>query len=229
MTTPQSNDVFFKTPFCAQYWREAKKSLKSLRLLVLAALLVAGRVAITGFPIMVGENLKISFGFFLNALGSLIYGPYVGILTGFATDILGVILHPMGPFFPGYTLTAMAGSFVYALFLSRARITVRRIVLCKLCVNLLVNVGLNCLWSAMLYSKGYRTEPCQNPSHAAGGDCHFADLSSHHAARAVLRRPHAAPAHQTHPLLDGVLVNLVPFAGAQGDAGVPFFVKHPPF
>lgn len=29
------------------------------------------------------------------------------------------------------------------------------IVLCKLCVNLLVNVGLNCLWSAMLYSKGY--------------------------------------------------------------------------
>ena len=155
MTTPQSNDVFFKTPFCAQYWREAKKSLKSLRLLVLAALLVAGRVAITGFPIMVGENLKISFGFFLNALGSLIYGPYVGILTGFATDIRGVILHPMGPFFPGYTLTAMAGSFVYALFLYRARITVRRIVLCKLCVNLLVNVGLNCLWSAMLYSKGY--------------------------------------------------------------------------
>lgn len=61
----------------------------------------------------------------------------------------------MGPFFPGYTLTAMAGSFVYALFLYRARITVRRIVLCKLCVNLLVNVGLNCLWSAMLYSKGY--------------------------------------------------------------------------
>ena len=146
MTTSPSNDPFFKSPFCAQYWREAKKSLKSLRLLVLAALLVAGRVAITGFPIMVGENLKISFGFFLNALGSLIYGPYVGILTGFATDILGVILHPMGPFFPGYTLTAMAGSFVYALFLYRAR---------KLCVNIFVNVGLNCLWSAMLYSKGY--------------------------------------------------------------------------
>ena len=104
---------------------------------------------------MVGENLKISFGFFLNALGSLIYGPFVGILTGFATDILGTIIHPIGPFFPGYTLTAMAGSFVYALFFYRARITVRRVVLCKLCVNLFVNVGLNCLWSAILYSKGY--------------------------------------------------------------------------
>ena len=133
----------------------AVNSIQIVAAVVLAALLVAGRVAITSFYVMVGENLKISFGFFLNALGSLIYGPFVGILTGFATDILGTIIHPIGPFFPGYTLTAMAGSFVYALFFYRARITVRRVVLCKLCVNLFVNVGLNCLWSAILYSKGY--------------------------------------------------------------------------
>ncbi|MBQ6001033.1 MAG: folate family ECF transporter S component [Clostridia bacterium] len=148
--------TLYRSPFHLNYWRDAKACMKDLRLLVLAALLVAGRVAITSFYIMVGENLKISFGFFLNALGSLIYGPFIGLLTGFATDILGFLLHPMGgAFFPGYTLTAMLGSFVYALFFFRARITVRRIVLCKLTVNLLVNVGLNCLWSAMLYSKGY--------------------------------------------------------------------------
>ena len=155
MTNQEPQSGLYSSPFCAGYWREAKLSVKNLRLLVLAALLVAGRVAITSFYVMVGENLKISFGLFLNALGSLIYGPFVGILTGFATDILGTIIHPIGPFFPGYTLTAMAGSFVYALFFYRARITVRRVVLCKLCVNLFVNVGLNCLWSAILYSKGY--------------------------------------------------------------------------
>ena len=133
----------------------------------------------------------------------------------------------MGPFFPGYTLTAMAGSFVYALFLYRARITVRRIVLCKLCVNLLVNVGLNCLWSAMLYSKGYLFYLGQ--SLAKNLLMLPVEIVILLTFLRIMLPVLSSAAHQTHPLLDGVLVNLVPFAGAQGDAGVPFFVKHPPF
>jgi len=147
--------TLYQTPLHAGYWREAFACLKDLRCLVLAALLIAGRVAVTSFYIPLAQNLKISFGFFLNAAGSFVYGPVVGLLTGFATDILGFFLHPQGPFFPGYTLTAMMGSFVYGLFLFRARITPVRLLLCKLSVNLFVNVGLNCVWSAMLYSKGY--------------------------------------------------------------------------
>ena len=54
-------------------------------------------------------------------------------------DILGFILQPTGDFFPGYTLSTMAGVLVYALCFYRARITVLRIVLANLVVNLLVN------------------------------------------------------------------------------------------
>ena len=79
----------------------------------------------------------------------------MALLYGFASDILGYILHPDGVFFPGYVLSAMAGAFFYALFLYRSRITVLRIFLCKACINLLVNVGLGSLWSAMIYGKGY--------------------------------------------------------------------------
>ncbi|MBQ3076612.1 MAG: folate family ECF transporter S component [Clostridia bacterium] len=147
--------TLYKTPLSPGYWREAFACLKDLRCLVLAALLVAGRVAVTSFYIPLAENLKISFGFFLNASGAFLYGPVVGLLTGFATDILGFFIHPQGAFFPGYTLTAMMGSFVYGLFLFRAKITPLRLFFCKLSVNLFVNVGLNCVWSAMLYSKGY--------------------------------------------------------------------------
>ena len=205
MTTSPSNDPFFKSPFCAQYWREAKKSLKSLRLLVLAALLVAGRVAITGFPIMVGENLKISFGFFLNALGSLIYGPYVGILTGFATDILGVILHPMGPLFPRLHPHGHGGAPLSMPSFSTAPASRCAASCCASCASTFLSMSGStaCERHALLQGLSLLSgaEPFQKSSHAAGGNCHFADLPSHHAAGAVLRGPHPAPAHQTHPLL----------------------------
>ena len=93
--------------------------------------------------------------FFVNALGSAIYGPLLGLISGFSADLLGFILQPTGPFFPGYLLSSMLGSFFYGLFFYRARINGVRVLLAKLVVNLGVNVGLGALWSAMLYGKGY--------------------------------------------------------------------------
>lgn len=39
----------------------------------------------------------------------------MGLVFGFVEDILGFILQPTGDFFPGYTLSTMAGVLVYAL------------------------------------------------------------------------------------------------------------------
>ena len=52
----------------------------------------------------------------------------------------------------GYTLTTVLGTVIYALFFYRARVTVARIFLAKLCNNIL-NVFLGGLWSAILYGK----------------------------------------------------------------------------
>ena len=137
------------------YWREALRCARQLRMLIVAALLVACRVAITSFTIPLGQTLRISFGFFFNATGSFLYGPVLAPITGMAADLIGYMMHPSGAYFPGYTLTAMAGSFFYALFLFRKRITVLRLALTKIFINVLVNVGMNSLWSAMLYGKGF--------------------------------------------------------------------------
>ncbi len=154
MTEP-SKTKLFPLPFTKEYWQTAVREGKQLRMLAVAALLVALRIVISSFFIPIGENQRIYFSFFVNALGSLIYGPVVSLGTGFVSDILGYIIHPTGEFFPGYTLTTMMGAFTYAVFFYRARITVLRITLCKICVNLLVNVGLGALWSTILYGKGY--------------------------------------------------------------------------
>lgn len=143
------------SPFSRGYWRTAAEELRNLRMLTLAAIVTALRIVMSGLYIPLGDNLNIFFGYLINGLGSAIYGPVVALLSGFAADVVGYFLHPAGAFFPGYVLSTMMGSFFYALFFYRARITVLRVVLAKLAVNLLVNVGLGAVWSAMLYSRGY--------------------------------------------------------------------------
>lgn len=143
------------SPFSRSYWRTALRELRNLRMLTLAAIVVALRIVLGGLYIPLGDNLNIFFGYFVNGLGAAIYGPVVALLSGFATDVLGYFIHPTGPFFPGYVLSTMLGSFFYALFFYRARITLPRIIGAKLTVNLLVNVGLGALWSAIQFSKGY--------------------------------------------------------------------------
>ena len=143
------------SPFSRSYWRTALRELQNLRMLTLAAIVVALRIVLSGLYIPLGDNLNIFFGYFVNSLGAAIYGPVVALLSGFATDVLGYFVHPTGPFFPGYGLSTLLGSLFYALFFYRARVTALRVVLAKLSVNLLVNVGLGALWSAIQFSKGY--------------------------------------------------------------------------
>ncbi len=143
------------SPFSRGYWRTALTELRNLRMLTLAAVVVALRIVLGGFRIPLGDNLNIFFGYLINGLGAAVYGPVVALLSGFATDILSYFVHPTGPFFPGYVLSTMLGSFFYALCFYRARITPLRVAAAKLMVNLLVNVGLGALWSAIQFGKGY--------------------------------------------------------------------------
>ena len=143
------------SPLSRSYWRTALQELRNLRMLTLAAVVVALRVVLSGLYIPLGDNIHIFFSFFINGLGSAIYGPVMGLLSGFAADILGYVIHPTGPFFFGYVLSTMMGSFFYGFFLYRARFTAWRVLGAKLAVNLLVNVGMGSLWSAILYGKGY--------------------------------------------------------------------------
>lgn len=59
------------------------------------------RVAIGGI-----EGIRIGFGTFPTILSGLLFGPFLGALTGALADIIGFALSPMGPYFPHFTLTA---------------------------------------------------------------------------------------------------------------------------
>ena len=145
----------FKTPFTPGYWKTASGELKSVKMIVIAAVFIALRTAVARFfiplPVMGGQ--RIYFTFFVNALGTVIYGPVVGGLASAVSDLIGAIFFPTGPFFFGYTITSFMGSFIYGLFLYKTRISVAKLFGAKLSVNLFVNVFLGAMWPLMMNKK----------------------------------------------------------------------------
>ena len=134
---------YFRTPFSADYWRQAFSELKNTRTMVFAALILALRIAMKPLRIPIAADVNITFGFIVNALGSMVYGPVVGLLSGAVSDTLGYLIAPNGVYFFPFILLEMGGSLIFALFLYSTDITPVRLILSKFCVNLFINILLN--------------------------------------------------------------------------------------
>lgn len=131
---------YFRTPFCAEYWRQAVSELKNTRTLVFAALILALRIAMKPLKIPIAADVNITFGFIVNALGSMVYGPVVALLSGAVSDTLGYLVAPSGVYYLPFIVLEMSGSFIFAMFLYSTDVTPVRLILAKFCVNLFVNI-----------------------------------------------------------------------------------------
>ena len=145
----------YNSPFSRAFWRESLENARSLKTLVICALCMAMSIILGYFYIPITESLSIRFTYLATSTVGLVAGPVAALIYGAAVDLLDFMMHPGYTFFFGYTLSAMVGAFFYAIFYYRQRITILRIVLCRLCVNLIVNVVMGAYWSNMLYGKGF--------------------------------------------------------------------------
>lgn len=135
----QKNQIF-KSPLSKDYWKLSALELKSTNMLVLAAIITALRIAVKMLKIPIGPNLNITFGFFINAVGSMIYGPVVAIIASAISDTAGALLFPSGTYFFPYIFTEIAGGVIFALFFYRAKITNLRIILARFSVTVICNL-----------------------------------------------------------------------------------------
>ena len=179
MYRDQCSKTLYRTPLQPGWWLEGNQAMKSLKLLMFAALMVAMARALSLIPGIPIAHTKMTWGFLARALCALVCGPVMGLVFGFVEDILGFILQPTGDFFPGYTLSTMAGVLVYALCFYRARITVLRIVLANLVVNLLVNalMGSRGLLGVVPAQPGQ--EPGDRPAQDPGDICTVPGAAAH--------------------------------------------------
>lgn len=149
----------YATPFSRDYWRDAAAELKSTKTLVIAALMIALRVATKGIAVPIAPNLKLfNAASFINALGSMIIGPVACIPAAFLSDFLGVLLwEGLGTYFLPYVLTEIASSMIWALLLYRAKPTTWRVMTGRFAICIFVNVilgtGIDMLWQYYFYGQ----------------------------------------------------------------------------
>lgn len=141
--------------FTKDYWASSASKLKDIHYIALMAAFIAMKIIVGNIYIPVAQNLRIGINFVLVAVEASILGPAAGMVSAAVTDLLGFAIFPSGPFFAGYTLTAVCGSLIYALLFYRRKITVLRITAAKVLNNYLVNVLMGSLWSAVLYDKAF--------------------------------------------------------------------------
>ncbi len=124
--------------------RLTPKSLSLLALMV-ALNIVLGRLLSISTPIT-----RISFSFLPVALGAMILGPLGGALVGGLGDLLGALIFPTGPYFPGYTFTAALSGAVFGLFLIRTPYRFRFTLIPVAFNQIFCSLLMNSLWICLL-------------------------------------------------------------------------------
>lgn len=125
-----------------------------VRTIVYLGVLTALEIVLSRFLSINAWNLKIGFSFVPVALAGMLFGPLGGGVVGALGDFLGAVLFPIGPYFPGFTLTAFLTGAVFGLFLRKTRTALP--VLAAVAINqLLLSLLLNSLWISILYGSPY--------------------------------------------------------------------------
>lgn len=141
------------------------KSKFDIRTVVKAGFLVAISIVMTRFayimlPIGGVQGMRISFGELPIMLSGFLFGPVVGGLTGIAADLIGMLVNPQGPYFPGFTLSSMMWGVIPGLMMMVFKNGKRDYSLIKVMTTiaiayLVVSLLLNTLWLSILYGAAF--------------------------------------------------------------------------
>lgn len=134
--------------------------LKNLQHLVLCAMLGAIAIVLGSLTIQIGNYIKIGFSGIPNQLVAALFGPVTAGIFGGIMDIVKFILKPTGPYFPGFTLSAVLAGVIYGFFYyvpmaSKQKISFWRILIAEAFVAFFVNILLGTYWLSILYGKGF--------------------------------------------------------------------------
>lgn len=147
---------------------DKKREKISLNTMVRAGFLVAISIVMTRFayvmiPLAGVGALRISFGEVPLMMSGVMFGPMVGALTGIAADIIGFLINPQGPYYPGFTISSALWGVIPGLFViyfkSRKKdmniYSFKNMLIPSIVTTIIVSVLLNTLWISQLYGKGF--------------------------------------------------------------------------
>ena len=124
------------------------------RMIAYLGVLVAAEIVLSRFLSINAWNIKIGFNFVPIVIAAMLFGPLPAAAVAAMGDFLGAVLFPIGPYFPGFTLTAFCTGLVFGIFLHEKRTPGR--ILAAVAINQLVfSLLLNSLWISILYGSPF--------------------------------------------------------------------------
>ncbi len=130
-------------------------NLRNVKVLTMAAMLVAVAVILGFLKIPITPLIEIRFGWMPISVAGTLLGPALAAIVGGLADIGGYLVKPTGPFFPGFTISNVISGLIFGFFLYKKDVTLVRIILAEVCNMLLVGLLLNTLWLSILYGNPF--------------------------------------------------------------------------
>ena len=125
------------------------------KMMAILSILLALEVIIARFgTIRPSESIKLSLDFIPVVIAAILFGTVPAVVMSILADVLGAFLFPVGPFFPGFTVTAALTGFIYGIFLHKTR-SFPHILAAVLVQQLVCSLIVNTFWLHILYGLPY--------------------------------------------------------------------------
>ena len=119
--------------------------------MAILSILIALEVIIARFgTIRPSESIKLSLDFVPIVIAAILFGPVPAVIISILADVLGAFLFPVGPFFPGFTVTAAVTGLIYGLLLHKSQ-RYPLVLAAVLLQQILCSLLLNTFWLHVLY------------------------------------------------------------------------------
>ena len=138
--------------FLGEQFSSSFHALQKTRTLTTTSIFLAAQVVLGSYgTIEVTDSLKISLSHLALAPTAIFFGPVVAAMQGALSDIVGYLIKPTGPYFPGFTLATLLLGLIYGISLYKTTHTLPRIIVTRVIVMILVNLLLNTVCLVLLY------------------------------------------------------------------------------
>lgn len=127
--------------------------LKNTKTLTTCAMLLALAVVLGFLRIPVTNIIEIRFGSLPIAIAGSLFGPGIASVVATLADLLAYLVKPTGPFFPGFTISAIVTAVIFGLVLRRKNhdVTIGQIILAEALHTLVVGLLINSYNLFLLY------------------------------------------------------------------------------
>lgn len=133
-------------------WKESFLSLKTVRGIALSAMFIAISCVLSFFKFGITTNVNITLFFLPISVAAMLLGPLPAAAVGGIADLLGCIIRPTGPYFPGFTLNAVVTGIIYGLFFYKKQSKLWVVIAARLIIMIAVDLILTPIWLHILYS-----------------------------------------------------------------------------